>query len=107
MEYVLLHTTTDSPELARDLAAAAVSQRLAACVQIVPIESVYIWEDELQQSKEFRCEMKSRSDCLDALKQLVLSQHTYDLPELVVVELAELSADYRAWLDSLLEKPEA
>ena len=102
MEYHVLHTTVDDEDVARKLATEAVTRRLAACVQIVPIQSVYQWQGELETSHEFRCEMKTRTDCVDALRQLIRQHHTYDLPEIVELELGYLSPEYQAWLDEQL-----
>ena len=102
MEYRVLHTTVDDEDVARKLASEAVTQRLAACVQIVTIQSVYQWQGELETSSEFRCEMKTRTDCVDALRQLVRRHHTYELPEIVELELCHLSPEYQAWLDEQL-----
>ena len=48
MTYLVLQTTTDAEELAKRLAQEAISRRLAACVQIVPVESVYRWQGKVE-----------------------------------------------------------
>ena len=103
MTYLVVHTTTDSEELARNLANAAVQQSLAACVQIVPIESIYRWEGKLESAREFRCEMKTRADCVSQLKELIREIHTYDVPEIIEIALHDLSPEYKSWLDSQLQ----
>lgn len=102
MHYVVLHTTIDTEDLARKLASEAVKHRMAACVQIVPIESVYRWQGKLESSREFRCEMKTRADHANALRKLILEHHTYDLPEILELHLHNLSPEYRAWIDEQL-----
>jgi periplasmic divalent cation tolerance protein len=102
MNFVVLHTTTDTEELARRIADAAVTQRLAACVQIVPIQSVYRWEGQVESASEFRCELKTSTDHSTALRTLIGELHTYDVPEIVEFLIHDASDDYRSWLTEQL-----
>ena len=102
MPYVLLLTTIDSEAAARQLANRAVSQSLAACVQIVPVESVYQWQGKLESAREYRCEMKTRADRVEQLRELIQEQHTYEVPEVIEMDLRNLSSAYRAWVDEQL-----
>lgn len=102
MNYIVLQTTTDSEELAKELAQEAISRRLAACVQIVPVESVYRWQGKLETASEFRCEMKTRADYVGGLRAMIRELHTYETPEVVEILVHELSDEYKSWLDDQL-----
>jgi periplasmic divalent cation tolerance protein len=100
----ILVTTVDGRDKARDLARAALGARLAACVQIAPIESLYAWEGELREEPEFRLEMKHRAEDHDALSALVRRLHPYETPEILRLDVAAADADYAAWLTKSTER---
>jgi len=93
----ILVTTVDDEEEARALAHAALSAKLAACVQIHPIRSLYVWKDELREEPEFLVHMKARGDDYPALADLVRRLHSYETPEILRVDVADADRDYLAW----------
>jgi periplasmic divalent cation tolerance protein len=98
---VIVTTTTDSEDAARDLAAQAVAAKLGACAQIVgPITSVYRWEGEVRTDPEWRVEIKTAADRVPPLVSLLKSVHSYDVPEIIATPIEGGSADYLAWLVS-------
>lgn len=102
MKYFMLHTTIDDAERATQLSQHAVESRLAACVHILPVQSVYQWKGNLETANEFRCELKTREDCLPDLRRLLEDLHSYDVPEMLEIELQGLSPSYQAWIDEQL-----
>ncbi len=103
-EFVEITTTLENEPDAQRLARALVEQRLAACVQITgPIQSVYRWQHAIQQSAEFRCTLKTRSDLKSAVVQWIETHHPYDVPEVLVVDIQDCSEGYAQWLRSELD----
>lgn len=89
-------TAEDAERLARLL----VDRRLAACVNIVPgVSSVYRWKGQLEVASERLLVIKTRAERFDALRETLVSQHPYELPEVVALPLADGHAPYLAWLD--------
>lgn len=97
----ILVTTIDKQERARALARAAIAQRLAACVQIIPITSHYAWKGEYCEEAEFRLEMKCRTGDFDTLADLIRRLHSYDTPEILRIDVAEVDPAYAAWLEDV------
>ncbi len=97
MQLSVVITTVGSKEAAEKLARLAVEQRLAACVQIVAIESVYRWEG-IQQEAEWRLEMKIPAARAEALMAWIAERHPYDEPELVALPVLEASDGYAKWV---------
>ena len=64
--------------------------RLAACVQITPIESVYVWQGAVQQAGEFRLLFKTTSQAHAALVRLIAALHPYDLPAVLGLSIFRL-----------------
>lgn len=95
----ILVTTIDKQDKARALARAAIAQRLAACVQILPIVSHYAWKGEYCEEAEFRLEMKCRAEDYAALAALIRGLHSYETPEILRIDAIEVDPGYGAWLD--------
>jgi len=89
-----------APDLktARRLARAALTARLAACVNLVPkLESHYWWRGKLEQSAEVLLILKTTKPHLVALEQLILAAHPYDTAEFVVLPVDGVTKKYLAW----------
>lgn len=96
---VVLCTVPDR-ETAIRLAQAAVTQRLAACVNVLPgAESIYLWEGALEHATELLLVAKTTTAAYAALEQLWLSEHPYELPELIAVPIACGLEAYLQWIN--------
>lgn len=104
MDHCLVITTCPNAEVAADLARHLVEARLAACVNIVPgIRSVYQWKGELVTDDEHLLLMKSRPDAYPQLEAAIRAEHPYELPEVIMVPIAQGSTDYLKWINSVLD----
>lgn len=91
-------TTVASRADAEKIAAAAVSQGLAVCVQIDgPLTSIYRWDGKLEQTQEYRLMFKALPERLHALEALVSSLHPYETPEWVVINANQVGEKYLSW----------
>jgi periplasmic divalent cation tolerance protein len=99
MEPVLLLSTAGSVEDATRLARILVEERLAACVNVVEgVRSVYRWQGAVQEDPEALMLIKTSAERYQALAERLLSEHPYDTPELVRVDLAGGDPSYLTWL---------
>jgi periplasmic divalent cation tolerance protein len=101
---------TSAPvEVAERLARALVSERLAACVQVVPgVTSVYRWEGEVRAEPESVLWIKVAAERVDELAARIEELHPYELPEFVVlpVDPGMTDARYLGWVRAeTLETP--
>ncbi|MEV7777774.1 divalent-cation tolerance protein CutA [Kitasatospora sp. NPDC088351] len=95
---VVVTTSTETEDQARALAAAVVRERLAACAQIHPIQSLYRWEGTVRESPEWRVDLKTRADLADRLTAFVAEHHDYDVPEIIVVPVVGGGPAYLGWV---------
>lgn len=98
--YCIVLTTTADLAQAETLARQIVEARLGACVQLQPIESFYVWKDELCRSPEYRLSIKTRQDRFEALAQFIRAHHDYETPEIVQIPITAGSTDYLQWVDA-------
>jgi periplasmic divalent cation tolerance protein len=92
-------TTAGSSDEAKKIAQALVARRLAACVNILPrIESVYRWKDQMESAEEWLLLIKTRSQRFQQVRAAIAELHSYDLPECIMLEIAEGDKAYLDWL---------
>ena len=72
---------------------------MAACVNIAgTVHSIYRWEGGVSEDGEQLLVIKTSDDRLADLRQELFSRHPYDVPEFLVLEVADVSPSYGAWL---------
>ncbi len=103
-EYGIVITTSAEKEEARRIAQALLNARLAACIQIVPIESHYRWEEKLEESTEYRLEIKTRSSHFGAIEALINDLHSYEVPEILLMPIVDGTDSYLRWVDQELQE---
>src|SRR3569623_2023142 len=80
---------------ASTLAEILVRENHAACVNIIPkITSVYRWEEKITRDEEALLIIKTAAENFESLKQAVLRNHPYELPEILAVNPADGHAPY-------------
>lgn len=91
--------TTPDEDTALRIGREAVKAGLCACSQVSgPVTSVFVWKGELREEREWRLTMKTMQRLADRLEVLILEMHPYEVPEVIVRELAALSKDYLDWM---------
>ena len=91
-------TTAGTREEAGKIARALVERRLAACVNVVPIESVYRWNNKVENAQEWLLLVKTTAEAFDDLDAAVRELHSYELPECVVLPIEAGSEEYLDWI---------
>lgn len=98
-EYQLILTTCPDMATAERVAQALVGERLAACVNIVPVaKSVYRWKGRVESAAEQLLIIKSMKRAFRAIQRRILELHPYELPEVIAVPVADGHPDYLAWI---------
>lgn len=104
-EYIEIIITIANKEDAEMMANNLVKSRLAACCQIAgPVMSIYTWKDELCKDKEYILTIKTRKSLFQKIKKHIIEKHTYDTPQIIAVDISEISEDYKNWMDENIEK---
>lgn len=81
------------------MARALVSERLCACVNIMPkIESFYWWDGEVNHDEEALLICKTTADKFDLLMAYVKENHPYEVPEIISVGLTNALPEYVEWV---------
>ncbi|HEU5114102.1 MAG TPA: divalent-cation tolerance protein CutA [Acidimicrobiia bacterium] len=94
---LVLITCGDSAE-ASEISHQLVESRLAAGVQIVPIESIYRWDGEIVEDHEWLMLVKTRRDRFEEIESVVLEMHSYEVPPVLMVAMDAGSNPYLDWV---------
>lgn len=100
-DYILVLNTCNSDEIASLISDMLVSQKLAACVNIIKsMESVYQWQGEIQRDQEFLLIIKTRQSLYPSVEKMIQELHNYELPEIIAVPVIAGEKKYLDWIQS-------
>jgi periplasmic divalent cation tolerance protein len=102
--YVMAYITAPSMEVAESLAESLVSERLAACVNLIPqVNSIYTWQGEVNHDTEILMIAKTTQLVFEEkLIARVETLHPYDVPEIIAVPLVGGSPAYLSWISEMV-----
>ena len=95
----LVLSTCPDPQTADAIATRWSSERLAACVNVLPgVRSTYRWQGAVERADEVLLLIKTTADRQDALIARLQALHPYELPEVIAVEAAAASPRTCDWV---------
>ena len=98
-DYVVVMTTLPADADAGAFARALIEERLAACVNLLPVmESVYRWEGDIEQETERQIVIKTARERVATLWERVRELHPYDVPEFLVLPVVDGNDAYLRWV---------
>ena len=98
-EFVIVLTTLPPDVDAAGFARTLLEERLAACVSLIPgAESFYWWEGQIEQAQERQVLIKTTAERVDRLRERVTALHPYEVPELLILQIADGHAAYLRWI---------
>ena len=108
MSAIVVITTVGTEEEANRLAGELVGRRLAACVNVLPIQrSVYRWQGKLCQDSEFMLLIKSVEDEYAAIQAAIQELHSYELPEILRFSVSGGEQRFLDWLTESVLKDDS
>ena len=99
MEILVIIATESSKTNAVRMAKLLIKEKIAACVSIKQIFSVYEWDDHIQETKEFEITIKSKLEFKDCLIDFVKKNSTYDVPQ-IIYKKYHSEMKYYDWLNN-------
>ena len=94
----MILSTFPDKTAAKRAAKMLVEQRLAACVQMFPLDSVYLWKGEICEDGEMMLFIKSRTELFDKVSAAIREVHPYEVPEIVQVPITDGLPEYLQWI---------
>lgn len=99
IDCVIVWTTIGASTDWQKLATILVTERLAACVNVLgEMESTYRWNGQIEIDRERQIVMKTTADRIPALKARLHALHDYEVPEFIVLPIVGGSDAYLQWI---------
>ena len=98
-DFVIVLTTFPAGGDAEAVARTLVSERLAACVNVLPpMRSIYMWKGAVEDASECQLVIKTTGARVAELQSRLGTLHPYDVPEFLVFPVIEGSPAYLSWV---------
>ncbi|MBT3515649.1 MAG: divalent-cation tolerance protein CutA [Nitrospina sp.] len=99
-EHIVILTTAGSEEEATKISRGLVEKKLAYCVNTIPsIQSTYYWDGKLCVDDELLLIIKTKEEKFSTVKDWILANHSYDVPEVIALPITQGSSDYLQCID--------
>ena len=103
--FLIILCTTGSEQEAAVLSRTLVEEGLAACASSIPqIRSIYRWKEEIRDERETLLIIKSREDLFEKIRSRIRKLHSYEVPEIIAVQLDKGDAAYLQWIEAVTAK---
>jgi periplasmic divalent cation tolerance protein len=99
-DFCMVLTTLGSKASAATLAQQIVQSGLGACVQLLDIQSFYIWQGQARNEAECLLMIKTRSTLYAQLQGFIRERHSYETPEIVQLPITAGWPGYLAWIEA-------
>ena len=99
---IVLSTAGDK-KAAEDIAWALLERKLAACVNIIPVQSFYRWKGEMESNSEHLLVIKTTAAAFERVREAILELSAYDVPECIQISIEAGAEAYLKWIEHSVE----
>lgn len=98
-KFIQVSTAYSNKEDALKISDMLVKEKLCACTQIIgPINSIYWWDDKINNTEEWLCLIKSNKILYSKIEKFLKKSHPYKVPEIICIDIKKGSKEYLDWL---------
>ena len=98
---IVIYCTVPTKQDAKSIAKILLTQRLAACINIVDkIQAIFSWHDEICEEKELLMMIKTKSTLFDRVRQAIKLTHPYNIPEIIAIPIEQADSEYLEWINT-------
>ena len=99
---IFVYSTFPSKKEAKEIGERLVRKKLAACVVVFPVESMYHWQKKIVKDKEFAAFIKTRRENFKKIEKFIQDHHSYTTPCILEIPIGRVSKKYLNWLNNYL-----
>jgi len=103
VEFAVVLVTAASQTEAEAIAQSLLEAKLAACVSILPIQSMYRWQGELEHQQEWQLLIKTRMSLFGQITLHIQAIHSYAVPEVIALPVLAGTLPYLNWISEQLD----
>ncbi len=100
-KYSVIITTCGTRESAEKIAGALLDQKLAACIQIFDVTSLYTWKGQVNKDNESLLLIKAKAELYNEIEECIRQNHTYEVPEIVQLPIVNGFSSYLQWISEV------
>ncbi|MDD1693541.1 MAG: divalent-cation tolerance protein CutA [Methanoregula sp.] len=97
--------STVPPSRSTDLAQRLLEKKLVACVNVMPVRSLYRWKGESCDDEEHLLIIKTRKDLVDTVIRALRDMHPYEVPEIIALPVIAGHLPYIGWVHEETREP--
>ncbi|PSB18955.1 divalent-cation tolerance protein CutA [Phormidesmis priestleyi ULC007] len=102
--YGIMLVTASSRQEADAIAESLIQAKLAACVNLLPVFSIYTWQGTVHHDEEWQLLIKSERSRFDELEAKIREIHSYEVPEIIMLPIVAGSQPYLQWISSQVQE---
>ncbi len=102
-KFITVQTTYPNLTSAKNLAKILLKEKLAACIQFSKIESLYLWNEKIENSKEILVNIKTKNSLYLELEKIIKKHHVYENPQIISSKINQGYSPYLYWIESNLK----
>lgn len=103
-KFCLIKTTFEVKEEAIEMARMLLNNNLIVSGQIKEMRSLYVWNDEFCDEKEFELTCFTESRLCPEVEKFINSHHSYELCQIICIPLGKVSDRFGNWIVSYTGK---
>lgn len=103
-DIVMLYVPCGSEEEATTIITALLNEKLAACGNVLPSQSFYIYNGEMVSEPELILVCKTSRERASQAQERILQLHSYEIPCVITLETASVNPAYAGWLYAQLSE---
>ncbi len=92
----IIYSTFPNKDIAKRICKKVLSEKLCGCVNIFPIESMYVWKGKIENSKEVGVLFKTNKS--GKLKKKIKELHPYEIPVILEIKPESVNKEYLEWM---------
>lgn len=96
--YGVVLITASSETEGESIARALIEAKLAACVSLTPVRSIYTWQGKINSDREWQLIIKTDLNLFPALESKIKEIHSYEVPEIIALPIIAGSQSYLDWI---------
>jgi len=98
MKPIIIISTYPNKKSITKIANELVQNKIAACVNITKISSIYSWQGKIENASEYLVLFKTTQKNKKSLKEKIKASHPYDVPEIAEINITSINKSYLKWL---------
>ncbi|MEM5868888.1 MAG: divalent-cation tolerance protein CutA [Candidatus Aenigmatarchaeota archaeon] len=101
-KYKIIYSTVEKKKDAKRIAKILIKERIAACVNIFKINSIYRWKGKSIEGEEYALIIKTKNSLVNKVMKRIKELHPYEIPCIICFNIEKGYDKFLNWIDKEL-----